>query len=337
MFYRSNSFHIVMRVRKEDDAMKKCVVGMLVIVAMLLNITQGYAREVKERDGKIYLENAGGAGITKEEYNKLRANYSEKEIAQMDYSELKNLQDGDMKVIDRQVLYVKTDYYKDKTGEIRTEETIISPDKVEQEIAKINNRLFADKRDAISLQAVGDDPYKDFRQTAMKEMRMKTMKNSAGTSYTVTMENTWKTLPSVRSLDVIAVRFGAVNELAVQLATKENTYAEQIWDGTTIRYGSSSSKMKVVTLGGTNGKAGVGVTMNLKDDAKSSLKCYLKVDYKASARYAYSIYGAYEHATAAVSDTSYTFSPIGMGGVIEFNKNANLYDNTTGLKVLADR
>ncbi|MBO4998131.1 MAG: hypothetical protein J6D02_09060 [Lachnospira sp.] len=314
--------------------MKKCVVGMLMIVAMLMNITQGYAEEMKEKDGKIYLENADGVGITREEYNKLRANYSENEIAKMDYSELMNLQDGDMKIVDKQTLYVKTDYYKDKTGQIRTEETIISPDKVEQELAKINNRLFADKRDAISLQAVGDDYHRDFRQTAMKEMRMKTMKNSAGTAYTVTLQNTWRSMPAVRSLDVTAIRFGAVNGLTVYKA--EETYAHQIWNGNVIKYSSTSDKFHYNTSGSANGKAGVGVTMNLKDDA-SSLTCYLQVRYSASALYAYSIYGAYEHATAAVSDTSYTFSPTGMGGVIEFKKNAGIYDNTTGLSVLADR
>lgn len=314
--------------------MKKCVVCMLMVVAMLLNITQGYAKEVEEKDGKIYLENAGGVGITREEYNKLRANYSEKEIAQMDYSELKNLQDGDVKVIDKQTLYIKTDYYKDETGEIRTKETIVSPDKVELELAKINNRLFADKRDAISLQAVGDNYHEDFHKTAMKEIKMKTMKNSSGTSYTVTMENTWITLPSVRSLDVIAIRFGAVNGLTVLKA--EGTYAHQIWNGNIIKYSSTSDKFYYKTTGSADGKSGVGVTMNLKNDA-TSLTCYLQVCYSASALYAYSIYGAYEHATSAVSDTSYTFSPTGMGGVIQFNKNASVYDNTTGLSVLADR
>lgn len=242
--------------------MKKCVVGMLMIVAMLLNITQGYAEEMKEKDGKIYLENADGVGITREEYNKLRANYSENEIAKMDYSELMNLQDGDMKIVDKQTLYVKTDYYKDKTGQIRTEETIISPDKVEQELAKINNRLFADKRDAISLQAVGDDYHRDFRQTAMKEMRMKTMKNSAGTAYTVTLQNTWRSMPAVRSLDVMAIRFGAVNGLTVYKA--EETYAHQIWNGNVIKYSSTSDKFHYNTSGSADGKAGVGVTMNLK-------------------------------------------------------------------------
>lgn len=311
--------------------MKKCVVSMLMVVAMLLNITQGYAKEVEEKDGKIYLENAGGVGITREEYNKLRANYSEKEIAQMDYSELMNLQDGDMKVIDKQTLYVKTDYYKDATGQIRTEETIISPDKVEQELAKINNRLFADKRDAILL---ANDDHTDYRETAMKKMTMETFKNSTGGKYTVTLKNEWQSMPSVRSRDVIAIRFGAVNGLTVYKA--EETWAQQIWNGNVIKYSSTSDKFYYKTSGSADGKAGVGVTMNLKDDA-SSLTCYLQVRYSASALYAYSIYGAYEHATAAVSDTSYTFSPIGMGGVIEFKKNANLYDNTTGLRVLADR
>lgn len=313
--------------------MKKCVVCMWAVAVILLSVTQGFAEEVKEQDGNIYLRNAGGAGITREEYNKLRANYSEKEIARMDYAELKNLQDGDMKLIDEQTLYVKTDYYKSVTGEIRTKETIISPDKVEQEVAKINNRLFADNR-TMSLQAAGDNFHEDFRETAMKKMTMKTFKNITGNGYTVTLENTWLSMPVVRSLDVMAIRFGAVSELKVFKA--EETYAHQIWNGNVIKYSSTSDKFCYKTTGSADGKSGVGVTMNLKDDA-SSLTCFLQVRYSASAKYAYSIYGAYEHATSAVSDTSYTFSPTGMGGVIEFKKNAVVYDNTTGLSVLADR
>ena len=141
-------------------------------------------------------------------------------------------------------------------------------------------------------------------------------------------------MPSVRSLDVMAIRFGAVEGLSVYKA--EETYANQIWNGKKIKYSSTSDKFYYKTLGSATGKGGVGVTMNLKDDA-SSLTCFLQVRYSASALYAYSIYGAYEHATAAVSDTSYTFSPTGMGGVIQFDKNASVYDNTAGLSVLADR
>lgn len=314
--------------------MKKRLMCLCTIIMLLPVVPLGHAQELHKKDEINCIKNENGVEITENEYNKLRKNYSEKQILKMDYSDVKNLQDGMSQLIDEKTVYIETKYFEDKFGNLQTREVILDPDQVEQEQLKIKKQTVFEKQNRLSLISQ-QDIHTSNHETALKKMTMKTYKSSAATGYTVTLQNEWKTMPSVRSLDVMAIRFGNVDGLVVYKA--EETYAQQIWNNSNIiKYSSTSDKFYYKTSGCSNGKAGVGVTMNLKDSA-SALNCYLQVRYTASAKYVYSIYGTYQHATSNVSDTSYTFSPTGMGNVIEFKKNANVYDNTAGLDVVADR
>ncbi len=300
----------------------------IVLLFFCTDVIGVYAKESNSEEA-VYLRNSDGIEISKEEYDKLSVRYSKSEIDKMSYSELKNLQDPNIKLIDKQVMYIKTDVYKDLLGNNKIVNSLVRPEDVQNQLAKINSSILSKES---SIQSI----YGSTHTTAMKKLEIEAYKDSSGTSNIATMTNTWLSLPSVRSLDVIAIRFGAINNLSV-LKYENATYAEQIWDGNIIKYGSDSNKMKIKTSGASSSKSGVGVTMNLKDDASKSLKCYLEVAYTTTNQYSYSVYGTYQHATANVSDTDYNFSPNGMGGVLEFNKNSSIYDNTSGVTVLGER
>ena len=269
------------------------------------------------------VKNSNGVYISDQNYKQLLKSYDENEINNMSYADVDNLTDPNIKKNVSTTKYIKIDEYTDCLGKKEYVETEIKEEDVNEEIANI-----ALKNPSMSLCSL----YPNTHSSSMKKMDIETYYNAVGTNKIVTMTNTWLSLPNVKSKDVIAIRFGAMDNLAILKA--DATYGRQIWDGNTISYSSTGDNTKIKTSGAADGKAGVGITMDLKDSVSSSLSNYLRVSYTSSYPYAYSVYGTYQHATSNVSSTNYTFSPTGYGNVIQFNSNASVYDQSSGVYVL---
>ncbi len=144
----------------------------------------------------------------------------------------------------------------------------------------------------------------------------------------VSVTNTWIILPSVRSFDVLAVRAEGEYEI---FTDKLNTYGSQIWDGNEIEYNTEkcSSYFKILS-------DGVGLSMNLSDDATKSIECNLTVCFGSGADDLLAV-GTYQHAIATSSlfkSKQYTIDILGDGGVVDFYSTVeDLYEQGAGLIV----
>ena len=141
-------------------------------------------------------------------------------------------------------------------------------------------------------------------------------------NYNVNLTLQWKQMPTIRSYDVIALRFA---NMAMSMGTQ---YGYQTYSGGNVYYSYNGSNMKLLSNG-------FGISMNLVNNSISYLQCFISVvAAKASGA---AIYGAYEHATTNTTlakSKKYTLSSIGQGGVINFDSTVwNIYDDMNGVNI----
>ena len=141
-------------------------------------------------------------------------------------------------------------------------------------------------------------------------------------TYSVTLSLQWKYMPTIRSYDVIALRFSNMT------MSSGSQYGYQTYTGGNVYYSYNGTNMKLLSNG-------FGISMNLVNNSISSLQCFIALTaYKASGA---AIYGAYEHATVNTTlakSKKYTLSSIGQGGVINFDSSVwNIYDDMNGVNI----
>ena len=141
-------------------------------------------------------------------------------------------------------------------------------------------------------------------------------------TYTVALSLQWKQMPTIRSFDVIALRF------ANMTMNNGTQYGYQTYSGGSVGYSYNGTNMKLLSNG-------FGISMNLVNGSISSLQCFIGVTaYKSAGA---DIYGAYEHATTNTTlakSKKYTLSSIGQGGVINFDSSVwNIYDDMNGVNI----
>ena len=141
-------------------------------------------------------------------------------------------------------------------------------------------------------------------------------------TYSVTLSLQWKQMPTIRSFDVIALRFSNMT------MSSGSQYGYQTYTGGNVYYSYNGTNMKLLSNG-------FGISMNLVNNTISSLQCFIALTaYKASGA---AIYGAYEHATVNTTlakSKKYTLSYAGMGNVINFDSSVwNIYDDMNGVNI----
>lgn len=157
----------------------------------------------------------------------------------------------------------------------------------------------------------GYRPYSTIFDTNYKTLKIATI-SSQTSSKLVVVTLSWKTMPKVKSYDVIGVRL-------------VNTQ----FDGnitTLVSFDGSSSNI----AGSKKFNNGYGASVKLKEDC-SSIK--LQQSFKASA--GGTVYGSYQHAVRNISlsdSQNFTISSNGLGGVFKFNNN-DLFDKMSGVYI----
>lgn len=147
------------------------------------------------------------------------------------------------------------------------------------------------------------------------------MKVSGGINFN--FWNEWKSMPSYKSFDVIAMRW-------TDNFTMTSYDGSQSTDGNTsyVAYDEGNGNYKL----GTNA---IGLSQNLVDSATSWLSNELNVSGTCSGSGA--VWASYQHAQANITLATsklYNFSSNGYGGVLSFYGAASgIYDNTTGLSL----
>lgn len=139
---------------------------------------------------------------------------------------------------------------------------------------------------------------------------------------TITITNTWLSMPSVRSYDVIGFRNSTGNSIAI------NSVSEyQKADGQTVTYGMGGSNFK-----STN--QGCGISMNIVDSVSSNLTNSISVTVINSSS-TYTAYGTYQHAQSNVTleqSKNYSINASGLGGILNFASSVKeKYDGMQGV------
>lgn len=285
--------------------MKKIKIAVISLMVMTLFVpTVASAKE------SVYYTNLNGVEMTEKEYNNLRKIYTEDTIATLEKAAVDAFKNEENLTVTKSEKYIQIDEYLDRDG------NVIASD--QKEVTKEEAEAFAENQKR-GIQTRGSS-----HQTNMKKIVITGSASSASIK-TVTVTNTWLSIPSVKSYDVIA--FGNGTSLSM---TFNSISGYQKWDGNTISYNSGSQNTKKSASGG------VGVSMNIVDEVKSSLQNSLTVTFYNGSN-PYTAYGTYQHATQNVTlaqSQNYSFSRSGLGKVLNFSSSVkNKYDGMQGVNI----
>lgn len=289
--------------------MKKSIKIMLLIFMISLFMMSSFV----SADNAYYI-NQNGFAFSEEDYNLIYDEFGQEGIDAVTEDNFANAiafaRDGEI-VISK---YFATTYVVDGTGKI-TETS--NREVTEEEYNDSNIQPMANICDD-SDGSLGWCIYTDY-----KELRM----NVTASNRQVKVTNTWKKMPTVRSFDVIAVRFR--EKVSITQAT-----GTQTWSGGSQSYATNGTNTKV-------GSNGAGISMNLYDGSTTSLKNEMIVRTGGSSAdwFNYRINVTYQHAQSSVTlaqSMNYAFATgTGtLGNTIKFNDSTiqAKYDNMIGLQ-----
>lgn len=288
--------------------MKKILIITSIFLSSIILVPRVNASET------FYTNNLN-VNMTEEQYNMLSTKVSEDIIANLSQEEFDSAI-SDLDNIEEEVIemYVQTTYYTDPAGNEHYYEEEITEDEYE------NFNPIQPMSDCSTGAACWE--------TNAKKVYLAIGSFPEEKSYMYILTNTWKSIPKVKSFDVIALRWN----INGGNFTVTNYYGFQEYDSSSIRYAK----------GGDNSKAtsdGVGISMNIVDSTSSSLLNQLVVHgyYTSYTDVVVAIlYGTYQHATSNLTlsqSKSYSFSNSGLGNVLYYSNSTirNAYDGMQGI------
>lgn len=288
------------------------------VVLLILLSTMIFPMMVSASEKKPYYTNLNGAELTEQQYNNLKKAFNDDTIATMTVETinlLKNEQNLSTTVEEK---YIRTDEYYDDNGNLI--------DSIETEVTKSQADSFVENKE----NGVVTYDYPN-HQTSMKRLSISIAVGSISVK-TVTVTNTWLSIPSTKSYDVIAIRPGNLSGTININNGMISGY--QKWDGNIINYNSSSENTKIVSSGLSQGQGGVGISMNIVDSVNSSLQNSITVTFISGAN-PFTAYGSYQHAQSNVTlaqSKDYSINSSGLGGVINFSSSVRgRYDAMQGV------
>ncbi len=176
------------------------------------------------------------------------------------------------------------------------------------------------------------DEYKEYEPTRASDTHATASKMvqvnhyASGTSALVTLHALWYTIPTVRSHDILALRFNgptysfSTTSSYFQYSTSTTSYQSN--------YTSSSNNV-------TSASNGIGFTYKLPTNSDlNDMYFFMSTNVTGGG----TIAGSYQHATSYVSKANamnYTFSATGLGGVIKHASSSirNKYDGMGGVSI----
>ncbi|HCY44768.1 MAG TPA: hypothetical protein DHU33_05015 [Firmicutes bacterium] len=283
-----------------------------------MHITNVKALSIDDFENNNEVKNSVSASITKDEYLKLRDNYSDLLIDTFARDSIDSILNDDGIVLDE---YIATTTYSDNRGNI-----ISSNDNI---ISEESAKAISSKKEVNMISNISDISPNEWNvkiSTTYKRLIMTINKDSD--LYNVRVYNEWLKMPTVKHYDVIASRWEGN---AIYRGGIEGVQNVKLKNGTTdfSMYNLEAGFDHIV-----HGNKGVGITMNLYDDATEIVN---SMSYLLSNASKSKIIGTYQHATSnAISlsqATSYKFTSNGLGGCIWFNTSDvnNKYDRMKGV------
>lgn len=272
---------------------------------------------VSAQEMSTYYTNINGATLTEEQYNRLIQVFDEDTLYTMASETIDMVKDQTNLKVSSTEKYIKVDSYYNRSGDLINQ--------IETEISEENALNPSDT-------IISTYSWNVTHQTNMKKLNMQVVANGYASSKIVTLTNTWLSIPSTKSYDVIALRPGS-NSMTVNV-NSSTISGYQKYDGQLINYTSSSSNTKKSSS--FTGNGGIGISMNIVDSVSSSLVNSMTVTF-ISGSSPFNIYGTYQHAQSDVSlseSQNYTFSATGLGGVLNFDTSIKpKYDAMQGVSL----
>lgn len=292
--------------------MKRKIFIFIGLFAILLS---AFSIPVNAQSNTAFYTNANGATLTEEQYNYLIDFFSETTLYTMTAEQLNFVKNETNLTKTTETKYIKTDEFYDRTGNLI--------ERVETELSEEEALNYEEEPTTYAWNVT--------HTTSMKRLYMQVVSGSASTKI-VTLTNTWLSLPSVRSFDVIALR-PETNSMTINVNSGLIS-GYQKWDGNVINYNSGSDNTKISSS--FTGKGGIGISMNIVDDVSSTLENSMTVYFLCGAS-TFKIAGTYQHATSTVTlaqSQNYSFSSSGLGEVLDFASSVeSKYDNMRGVKL----
>lgn len=292
--------------------MKLIMISFCVSVIFITNVK---ALSIEDFNNSETVKTTASSTITREEYLKLKENYSDLMIDTFTQDSIDVILKDNSNYVEE---YIVTTTYADYFGNITsTQEENITKDEMEAIISEGDYQV---RRDVL--------PYtwKVDYTTTYKHLLMTINKNSD--LYIVSIYNDWLKMPQVKKYDVIASRWEGN---AIYSGGIEGLQNVKLKDGKTnfTMYNLDAGLDHIVF-----DNKGVGISMNLYDNATEIVN---SMSYHLSNASKNKIVGTYQHASnntiTLEESTSYKITANGLGGCISFKTTAinNKYDGMKGI------
>lgn len=289
--------------------MKKLLKLIFAIAIFTLGANQIFAQE------EIYLKTLNGVELTKEQYNNLIKSFDYNTIITMNAEMLEEIKnETDFKSVSKEK-YIKSTIVYDQGQVVSSNEEEVS----------LNEFTNSDITEPIYVPiqvATTETTYRRLKMTIV-------VWGNNSNNMSITLTNTWKQLPSMKTYDVLAIAPG------VSFSLKSSGYrsAYQEYDGNIINYSETGDKWNEVKDNIIFGK-GMGISQNLVDAATTSLENSMTYRVKAvQATLPFNVRGAYAHAivdTPLAQSKKYTLGSGGIGNLIIFNSSvASHYESSS--------
>lgn len=270
-----------------------------------------------------YYINKNGVSMSEEEYEVLLNFFTQDKIDSMSESEI-NLY-KDYSLISEEKEYKKVMIYYDESGNVSG----ISEQNVTEDEYKNPISFLASCPTTSTTVACWETNYKEITLSVWGP------ENHPSNNYMIVFINNWKTVPSIRSYDLIGVSY--TNFSLVEAWGDQTAYnTDGNYGSTTVEYSFNGTNMKVFDNG-------VGISQNLIDSAEGYGEGSLNITNRIvlmgqPTSTNVEVRGSYQHSTSDISlATSKQYNifntGIGMGGVFVFYNStvSGYYDRTQGL------
>lgn len=289
--------------------MKKLLKIIFAIAIFTLSANKIFAQE------EIYLKTLNGVELTKEQYNSLIKSFDHNTIITMNAEMLEEIKnETDFKSVSKEK-YIKSTIVYDQGQVVSSNDEEVS----------LNEFTNSDVTEPIYVPlqvATTETTYRKLKMTIV-------VWGNNSNNMSITLTNTWKQLPSMKTYDVLAIAPG------VSFSLKASGYrsAYQEYDGNIIKYSETGDKWNEVKDNIIFGK-GMGISQNLVDAATTSLENSMTYRVKAvQATLPFNVRGAYAHAivdTPLAQSKKYTLGSGGIGNLIIFNSSvASHYESSS--------
>lgn len=288
-------------------------------ILLIIAIVSLFGVNVKAAETDLYV-NPNGVKMTYEDYNKLNAIYD----------------DGFAEMLDQE-LFDKVSY-KLKTELVSYEDVYIKTstkfNKNREVIAQFDEQITAEEYSTQLFRGNYCGMAEECWETNAKKIHL-TIQKESNNIYYLNSTTTWKTMPSVRSNDLVAIRFGTP-------LTNPNTYHNVF---SYIMYTKTGSTAVTATYNNSvkswldNGNTGWVYSVKLPTYSLSALKIVEQVKVSPSGYEPQIVRSTYQHAVQNISSTtalgcvSGFAGGYGLGGLLVMQNNTctNYFDQMGGV------